>query len=197
MTLEQKIKSIFIQTGTDKSESHGYEKYYASIFETITPKSLLEIGIKEGRSIAAWSILFPETKISGLDITDTSILKNIKSFTDAELFFADSTKKETANIFTNNFDIIIDDGSHYYKDILKTFSNFKDKFNNFYIIEDVMYKIQFVKKFVERSGKYSVQILPSNVRNVFVDQTFLQHNYYLKNSKKLKIDLFMLVIKRI
>lgn len=197
MNLENKIKNIFLETGTDKSESHGYERYYATIFENYTPKSLLEIGIKEGRSIAAWSILFPNTKISGLDITKSNILKNINQLTNAELLIGDSTKKDTLNLFSENFDVIIDDGSHFYKDILKTFNNFKHKFNDFYIIEDAMYKIKFMKKLIERSGEYSVEILPSKVENVHVDHTFLQNNYYSNNSKKIKINLYMLVVRKI
>lgn len=197
MILENKIKAIFEETGTDKADSHGYEKYYASIFENFAPNSLLEIGVREGRSIAAWSILFPETKISGLDITDSKLLKNIQKFTGAELVVGDSTKKEISNIFNDKFDVIIDDGSHYYKDILRTFVNFKDKFERVYVIEDLMYKPEFVKKFIERSGEYSVQIMPSKVKDVYVDKTFLQHNYYSKQSKKLKVDLFMLIIKRV
>lgn len=197
MILKNKIRAIFEETGTDKADSHGYEKYYASIFENFIPNSLLEIGVREGRSIAAWSILFPETKITGLDITHSKLLKNIQNFTGADFFIGDSTKIETSTIFDDRFDIIIDDGSHYYKDILRTFVNFKEKFNHVYVIEDLMYKSEFVKKFIERSGEYSAQIVPSKVKNVYVDKTFLENNYYSKQSEKLKIDLFMVIVKRI
>ena len=53
MTTHRQIKDAFLQTGTDKYQDHGYDRWYAEVFKDYTPNSLLEIGIKQGRSIAS------------------------------------------------------------------------------------------------------------------------------------------------
>lgn len=192
MNLEQRIRHCFLQTGTDKYE-HGYDKHYAKIFKEFEPKSLLEVGVKEGRSIASWSMIFPKVKIAGLDITEKKFKVPLIEFSGAEIIIGDSTKKEILNQIKETYDVIIDDGSHFYKDIIKTFINLENNFNKVYVIEDVLYKSQFIKKLLERKG-YQVEIYPSNIKGVLVDSTFVLKNYYSEESLKLNVDLYMLVI---
>jgi hypothetical protein len=143
--------------GSDKNLS-GYTPYYIEIFETIREKKidLLEIGIgtiiqnaqssmantsirnyKPGASLRSWQEYFPNANIYGGDIqTDTQFSEDrIKTF----LF--DSTKKVECDTTLNNmkFDIIIDDGWHWYQAQLNTFDNLFDrvKSGGYYIIEDI------------------------------------------------------------
>jgi hypothetical protein len=125
------IRDSFDMSGTDKGYYHNYEYMYANIFANFTPESLFEIGVKDGASILAWQILFPSAKIDGMDIKK----RKSKAKKEFNYIVADSTKYDTS--FFPNYDIIIDDGSHRVENQIETFKNFKDKFNYYYIVEDV------------------------------------------------------------
>jgi hypothetical protein len=136
--MTQYIKDTFDLAKTDKSESHSYEYMYASVFSNFIPQSLLEIGVKSGRSIYAWQKLFPKAEITGIDISKNNLITEITkdSF---KYLIGDSTVFDVSTLPV--FDIIIDDGSHKVEDQIKTFKNFKEKFKYYYVIED----INFVK----------------------------------------------------
>jgi hypothetical protein len=125
------IRDAFDLANTDKGYYHQYEYMYANIFVNFTPKSILEIGVKDGNSILAWQQLFPSASITGIDISKKKLVTSIP-FT---YLIGSSTTFDVSNL--NNFDVIIDDGSHKVEDQIETFKNFKDKFNYYYIIEDV------------------------------------------------------------
>jgi len=193
MTSAKKIRHAFNQASTDKGFSHEYEKHYAKDFKEYTPDSLLEIGVKRGESLAAWSILFPSSKIAGLDIEESAFKPFNITFSNAKIIIGDSTKKETAATL-DNYDVIIDDGSHYYKDILKTFINFQNKFNKYYIIEDLMYKQEFVVKLIQRMG-FKVTVCDSKIQNVYVNKHWLRFNIR-KNKELIPIDVKFLIVEK-
>lgn len=135
MGMTKTVKDAFFVSNTDKGYYHQYEYMYANIFSSCTPKSILEIGVKDGNSIKAWQMLFPEAKISGMDIVKSKKLFDMKPF---DFIEGSSTNYETTSKL-DNYDIIIDDGSHHILDQIITFSNLKNKFNYFYVIEDISF----------------------------------------------------------
>jgi len=129
------MDEVFYRHGTDK-HFHGYGKVYED-FISVQTKSLLEIGIKKGRSLTAWRDILPYADLYGMDITDKEWIEDRIKYSKAKTFIADSTKKGSEDLI-KNVEVIIDDGSHYPDDQLKTLENFKDKFNQYYVIEDVV-----------------------------------------------------------
>lgn len=126
------IKKTFVETETDKGFPHQYYYMYAALFAAATPSSILEIGVLEGHSIRAWRKLFPQAKLTGIDCK-RMLFDPVDNF---EYIIADATDPTTSRSITKH-DIIIDDSSHALLDQITIFQNFKDKFNYFYVIEDV------------------------------------------------------------
>ena len=136
------LKEIAEKYGSDKI-NHGFITVYEGIFEKLNlrerVKSVLEVGIHEGRSLMMWRDFFPNASVTGWDITsyeggvfgDRTVTKvvdqsSIKSITDA-------VKGSTL------FDVIIDDGSHRMYDQQITFSILWERLapGGVYIIEDL------------------------------------------------------------
>ena len=123
------------ESGGDKGTEHSYiDLYYEEAFSSYRKESItiLEIGIRRGHSLHMWNEYFDNAKIIGVDIVDFKIEN--RGYT---LIYGDATKEETFSSI-HNLDIIIDDGSHKFKDQMKTFSILWPKLNTngLYIIED-------------------------------------------------------------
>lgn len=122
----------------DKGTAHSYiDNYYQKKFEPIrfNQLNILEIGVSTGLSLEMWAEYFPNSKITGVEI------KNIPYKPSNErinLVIGDATNAKTF-IGYDNFDIIIDDGSHLVGDQLISFAIlfYKLKKNGIYVIEDV------------------------------------------------------------
>lgn len=134
MTLEQ----LAIKYGTDKLE-HGYIPFYEKHLPK-NPKRILEIGVKEGRSLAMWMEYFPDCEIHGLDLFQEN---------DPPIHLMQYDSRQRLFFYTGNqcnyivleqlrkydFDVIIDDGSHNARDQMMTFFGL---FNGkHYFIEDL------------------------------------------------------------
>jgi hypothetical protein len=126
------LQELALMYGTDKGVcGHNYIPFYESHLPK-NPKKILEIGVKEGRSISMWKSYFPEAEIHGLDLFIEFDPPNINGVTwhkgnqcDWELL--EQLRKE-------DFDVIIDDGSHNSRDQMITFFGL---FNGkHYFIED-------------------------------------------------------------
>lgn len=133
--------------GTQHPRAHHYGPVYARVFRGMTGvSSLMEVGVQRGRSIAAWRVLFPQARIVGIDSVDVTTVDDgyvglypqCPPIGNWEFVQGDSTDPETSTRVNGNFDIIIDDGSHVWEDQLKTFTNFKDRFDQVYVIEDIV-----------------------------------------------------------
>ena len=193
MNLRTRIAEAFDRYNTDKHNVHGYDETYAKIFDP-PPSSILEIGVKRGRSLAAWRDIFPNVRLVGMDITDEWFVPtNIKVADD--IIIADSTEYKLGEVF----DVIVDDGSHHYEDIIHTFLNYKNNFKTFYVIEDVMFNHALIKEVITREG---FQILHSQEskteKNVMVDREFLVNNRKDKRSGieyPTTLELFVVVKK--
>lgn len=151
------LGSLFNKYGSDK-DRNGYTPFYDSLFKAIRdqPVSLLEIGIgtmipgapssmvgyslpgyAPGGSLRAWRDYFPKGDINGCDIQQDT------QFTEERITtrLANSTSREELDkvLGDKQFDIIIDDGSHYDEHQVKTLRNLwhRVKPGGFYIIEDI------------------------------------------------------------
>ncbi len=195
MITEEIIRHAFTEFKTDKGSAHGYERYYKDVLSEDT-KSLLEIGIKAGRSLRAWRHLLPNALLYGIDITDKLFDRKIVNEANVNIVITDSTMIGAGDLLPQNFDVIIDDGSHNYKDVIATFENYHNKFNKFYVIEDAMYKQEEVVEFIKSKGYNKVKMLPSYTKNVPVDINFLEEKSDKKSGNKVAVSLFMIVVER-
>jgi hypothetical protein len=183
----------FAMSKCDKGHVHGYDRYYDEIFEDYTPNSLLEVGIKKGNSLVAWRLMFPKCDITGIDMTDEAFSMKHINYVEAKIIIEDSTKPQVLNKIEDNYDIIIDDGSHYYRDILRTFKNLHTKFNNYYIIEDWYYDLNFIKKFLNSYGYHNVSFYKSDRSRITIPEKAI---FRTKKRGSRIIDQNMIIIKR-
>lgn len=118
MTRAQLIQTAFEVHGTDKAQ-HGYADFYAKHLPE-NPRSILEIGVKEGASARAWRDIFPEAQITGLDLFEefkmSSVIgpANFIKGNQCDWRILEELRKY-------NFDVIVDDGSHNARDQMITF----------------------------------------------------------------------------
>jgi len=119
----------------------GYLSRYETLFAAYRdlPVNLLEIGVQNGGSVEIWAKYFTKAeRIVGVDINARC---GGLTFDDAriQVIVSDATSSEAQNIVVGNFDIIIDDGSHYDIDIVKGFASWfkRLKVGGLYIIEDM------------------------------------------------------------
>jgi len=132
---------------TDKGEeSHSFKGFshldvYARCLSHLRNRSinLLEIGVLRGESLRMWKRYFPSSNIYGLDIDPDT-----KQFEENRISItigsqADEVVLEGLSQRAGGFDIIIDDGSHVNKHMIKSFDClFKHlKKGGVYIIEDL------------------------------------------------------------
>ena len=148
------LDELFFLYGSDKANyfskenriGHGYSKHYINYLEKYKNKDIriLEIGSFAGASAAAFSKYFKNSTIFCFDINISNFYYKSKYI---KVFGLDiNNKKKVVNVIKkifkdnqiNNFDIIIDDGSHYLSDILGSLNFFFKylKKNGYYIIED-------------------------------------------------------------
>lgn len=137
--------SVFTEFGSDKNTLHSYGDVYDFLFPNDSKESVklvLEIGVKEGYSLLAWEKVFPNAYIMGLDIVDQSLESGHRS----SLFKCDATNpKELINLLNsrgikkNSIDLIVDDGSHTFKDQAATLLLLGEYLseNGVYVIEDI------------------------------------------------------------
>jgi hypothetical protein len=129
--------------GSDKSSAHGYEHPYSRFLPTKVG-SLLEIGLASeecaGRgSIFSWADIYPEANIYGGDISPKKIVNQgrIRSF------LVDQSDKnslrEMCSRIRGSIDVVIDDGSHSFRDSSLTFDILFEKVSQrgIYCIEKI------------------------------------------------------------
>lgn len=139
------LDHLSMQYGTDKSPAgHWYTRHYHKYCDNIKNKemNILEIGVHNGCSMRTWKNYFINSNIYGLDILDKCKEHEEDRI---KISIGDCTEESFANNFfdeyCNSFDIIIDDGSHYPEQIIKSFDIYFPKLKNggLYFIEDLFY----------------------------------------------------------
>jgi hypothetical protein len=132
------INEAFEKYKTDKGAwRHGYHQCYGEVFKEFVPEKMLEIGILEGRSLAAWRDLFPNTLIHGIDTFERKE-ELVYTPENVTILTGNSKDKEFVQTLPSDYDIIIDDGDHHPNVQWRTFLNFKNKWTKYYVIEDVI-----------------------------------------------------------
>lgn len=129
--MDKTLKELAFMYGTDKLD-HGYIDFYTEHLPK-NPKKILEIGVKEGRSIKMWQQYFPNSEIHGLDLFMEFPVPNIPGVKFWQGNQCDWRLLE--ELRNENFDVIIDDGSHNSRDqMISFFGLFNGKH---YFIEDL------------------------------------------------------------
>ncbi len=157
--------------GCDKTASifHDYTPFYDSLLGHREVKRILEIGIGNvacmnhlktytpGASLRMWADYFPDAEVWGLD-NDPGVLINEGRIRSMQ---CDQSREEslleTAQQLSGKFDLILDDGSHYFLHQALTANIFIPKLlsrTGVYIIEDV----------IQRRELYELLPFPVEVR---------------------------------
>lgn len=137
-----KLNDIGLKLGADKSSRfHNYLDFYQSQLPDRSFKGrLLEIGVMDGLSVRMWREYYPDAEIIGIDIKDMSHMHNSdwKVPESVKLLTLDGTKAKDMKPL-GKFDIIIDDGSHYWSEQQKSFDLLYPQLNKggVYILEDL------------------------------------------------------------
>lgn len=127
---------------SDKGMLHSYiEQYYSPRFTDLRerPLAILEIGVKQGRSVWLWRNWFKNSSIYGIDVKEESI-KTILTFDNVKGYVGNAfSEKMLSNFNDNFFDIIIEDGPHTLQTQIFAAKNWSKKLkrNGLLIIEDV------------------------------------------------------------
>ena len=110
--MQLNLKQICSIYNTDKNCLHCYvDEVYEELFKDIrnSAKKILEIGVDNGGSIFMWREYFPEANIIGIDNKDCPQLENRDRI---NFVVEDAYSYKALDQLPNDFDVIIDDGSH-------------------------------------------------------------------------------------
>lgn len=162
------LDTLAFKYNTDKrigANNHGYTEVY---FDQLNDKrdkvrKVMEIGIHKGGSLRMWRDFFSLAEVYGLDNHPETLFEadRIKSV------FAE--QKEEASLIKsvgdigNDFDLIVDDGSHEVEDQLLSFKVFFSivKVGGIYAIEDVF--VENLERVKTELKDLNYQIFPSNI----------------------------------
>jgi len=151
MTLEQIIAEYDLNGfwleggGTDKNTDHSYCPYYNQLFDSYRdrPADILEIGCWQGAFVLAMSKLMPQARFTTIDIQDKfhqRILSMMPPGTVVNHQLVNAYAFSTLKLIEGQqFDVIIDDGSHLIQDELFVFYHYMPfvKPGGALIIEDI------------------------------------------------------------
>ena len=209
------LNKLFVYFNTDKGsevkivnkiqKGHNYSVHYEkylSKFKNNDAIKILEIGSLLGSGTASFIKYFQNSKIVSLDINPFNMRyysKKIRSI------FIDTQSKniinELANYIKDDFDIIIDDGSHNKRDQILTLNYFlpKLKKKGIYVIEDTTQYLQIpslnhdkmdygvneflesVKKNGEHKSQYLTSVEKKNIQSDIKNIFFEKGNFFYKN----------------
>lgn len=164
------LNELGVEFRADKSSLwHKYLDFYEAYFKekNFNPKKVLEVGVKDGNSIRMWKEYFNEAKIYGIDINSMPKISGVN------LYQFDATSKNSFEAAFNGvkFDLIIDDGSHMSKDVIKTFEIAKNYLNEggIYIYEDC--HASFLKEYTSNANESAYKYFVSRYKtNIFQRQ---------------------------
>jgi ubiquinone/menaquinone biosynthesis C-methylase UbiE len=136
---------------TDKHYEHDYfNLVYNNLFNPISKniKKFIEIGVGSAGSIELWRDYFSNATIYGLDINPNILIENKDRIELKQINQSDTEqlKQFCAEYPDNDFDVILDDGSHRMYDQQITFAKFFKllKSGGIYIIEDLHTSLEAV-----------------------------------------------------
>lgn len=168
------LEELAIKYGASKLYSDYLRRYHV-IFELRRHevRRVVEIGLQRsgqsGSSVHMWEEYFPNAEIFGLDINpDCRALEGGR----VKISIFNSTDKAAVAAFVEKhgaeFDLIIDDGSHWFQDQIDTFHNFFPhlKRGGHYVVEDLVsgdgphryYAVQAFKELID-----GINYIPGNI----------------------------------
>jgi hypothetical protein len=156
-----RLTEIANRIGTDKGTmdyGHHYTILYHELLNELSTKhvKMLEIGVADprfpGASLKMWNEYFPNIELIGYDINPDA-----KQFEkeNVSIFIGDQNNpthlEKCVETYGGNFDIIVDDGSHYGEHIVTSFKTLYPhlKEDGIYIIEDLHAAQLDEKKMIE------------------------------------------------
>ena len=190
------LTEIGLKCDTDKAYWHKYTEFYQQHFNPFRYKHLniLEIGIQKGNSIRMLHEYFPNSIIYCIDIRDECV-DNAKNIDRVKPYNCDQSKKQDLLKIANeakNFDIIIDDGSHFPKHQIKSIDVLFPFLNNggLYICEDIhtsikMENYQSVIYYLKNYLHYKSAYISEEGHDYFKNNT-KKINFYMRDSIPLK-----------
>jgi len=117
----EQIKEAGIQNNSDKVTHHHYERFYARALSFIPAKpNILEIGYGNGESIGLWKNLYPQSQITILDKDHEAKNLNYNCIKCDQSQHAELARAINS-LDDREFDLIIDDGSHFPAHQIETF----------------------------------------------------------------------------
>jgi len=136
------LDRMAIQYKADKSSRyHNYAVKYDKILAPFRESflSILEIGVAQGQSMRMWADYFTKATIHGADISEASQI--CESYSDRIKFHLidQSNEAQLKNLEQfSPFDLIIDDGNHFWKEQILTFNTLFPyvRKGGIYIVED-------------------------------------------------------------
>jgi hypothetical protein len=118
------LNEIGLKLDADKSSRfHNYLDFYQKHLPGRDFKGrLLEIGVMDGLSMKMWREYYPDAEIVGIDIKDMSMFNNSdwQVPESVQLIQCDATDPKQVKKL-GMFDVILDDGSHYWSQQQKSF----------------------------------------------------------------------------
>ena len=172
------------QYNTDKWTDHHYvQEIYEPLFAKYREENVnfCEVGVWNGESMKLWSDYFVNANnIVGVDIftrTEMSeVEKNLDGY-DVKLHKFNSHKDidkfdKFSKKYSDGFDIVIDDGSHWYENQINTYKNFSKIMNKggVYIIEDISFIPESIKTMYKIGGEslepYQVSKIQYEIPNI-------------------------------
>ncbi len=141
------LAGLALRFGSDKWGARWYTRQYERFFRAYRdrPVRILEIGIggfqeadRGGASLEMWKRYFPRALVFGIDIEDKRFLETqrLRTFrgNQADPEFLSKVLEETGEL-----DIVIDDGSHFCSDQIKSFEFLFPRLaaEGLYVIEDM------------------------------------------------------------
>ncbi|MEV0569495.1 hypothetical protein [Dactylosporangium sp. NPDC050588] len=141
------LAGLALRFGSDKWGARWYARQYDRFFRPYRdrPVRILEIGIggfqeadRGGASLEMWKRYFPRALVFGIDIEDKRFLETqrLRTFrgNQADPEFLSKVLEETGEL-----DIVIDDGSHFNSDQIKSFEFLFPRLaaDGLYVIEDM------------------------------------------------------------
>lgn len=183
MITMDRLSELANKVGTDKGTaafcSHSYTVIYNQLFEPLLENNvkMLEIGVADprfpGASAQMWRDYFPQLYFVGYDINpEAKKFENVADY--MYMFIGDQNNPDDLNKCIaehgGEFDIILDDGSHYSEHILTSFEHLFPhlKPGGYYIVEDLhsVYTkadvtIPKIKDIIENKA-FNVEYIPTN-----------------------------------
>jgi len=183
-----RLTEIANQIGTDKGTSafckHSYTLTYNELFEPLVNQHvrMLEIGVADprfpGASTKMWREYFPQLTFVGYDINPEATKFAQKG---VSIFIGDQNKpadlQRCIQEHGSNWDIIVDDGSHYGEHVVTSFRELYEhvKPGGYYIIEDLHAVHMNATKMIE------------DVKAIIKEKEYAFSKFYQEHNDKLLI----------